>query len=384
MRHRSTPLATTLGGAALVCLAGGFGATVVRYDADTPRLDILVPLALAALFVGGWVLAVRAAPPVERLAPSPARDGIPSTLRAIRRDWGHVAAAYLTIWAPYAAARAAFGTGGSVVGSAFCALTLLFAVVMSLYATGLLTTQLGAAQRMLREDAVSGSVHAVRVRFGPAVREDYRRPTGTGVGSITTTSSYYVDLLSEGDSDGQKAIRLRSMDAGANFRIPIGEKHLSYAAAQLSGHSGWLCWPKRWKDIAGTDKQRQVSAAFVADTGHVVWGRTAERDWEPWLRGEAAPVRETDSGLAAEPLPHPSRFRPEAHTATLLIAAVAALTTVPYLLGSVSYVVGLVLGAVAGILALAAGVRLGFIGVQKQNMDPELWTVREEAHPSLR
>ncbi|MGA5896873.1 hypothetical protein [Streptomyces venetus] len=384
MRHRSTPVTTTLGGAALVCTAGALGAAVVRYDADAPRLDVLMPLALAALLAGGWLVAVRSAPPVERLPDSPARQGIPGTLGAIRRDWGYIAAAYLTAWAPYAAARAAYGKGGSVVGSAYCGLTLLFGVVVSLYAIGLLTGQLGAAQRMLAEDAASGSVHAVRVRFGTAVREEYRRPTGTGVGRILTTSSYYVDLVPDGGPDGQGAVQLKSMYAGDNFRIPIGEKHLSYAAAQLSGHSGWLCWPTRWKDIAGTDKQREVSAAFVADTGHVVWGQMAEQDWEPWLRGEAAPVRETDSGLTAEPLPHPSRFRPKVHTRTLLITVAAALTAVPYLLGAVPYELGLVLGAGAGFLTLAAAARLSVIGVTKQNMDPNLWTTRTKTHPSLR
>ncbi|MEW2402691.1 hypothetical protein [Streptomyces sp. NPDC046862] len=384
MRHRSTRFATTLGGAALVCSAVAWGAAVVRYDADAPRLDILVPLALAALLAGGWLLAVRAAPPVEPLPVAPARDGIPGKLGTIRRDWGYIGAAYVTAWAPFAAARAAYGEGGSLVGSAYCGLTLLFGVVVSLYAIGLLTDQLGAGQRMLKEDAASGGVHAVRVRFGTAVREEYRRPTGTGVGSIITTSSYYVDLLPEGDTDRQQAIRLQSMYAGDNFRIPTGEKHLSYAAAQLSGHSGWLCWPTRWKDIAGTDKQRSVSAAFVTDTGRVVWGQTAEQDWEPWLRGAAAPVCRTDSAVAAEPLARPSRFRPKVHTRTLLIAAIAALTAVPYLLGAVPYKLGLALGAAAGILALVAAARLSVLGVQKQNLDPELWTVRNESHPSLR
>ncbi|WP_327317979.1 hypothetical protein [Streptomyces sp. NBC_01235] len=383
MRHRSTPLATALGGAALLFTAVAWGSAVVRYDAVAPRLDILVPLALAALLAVGWLLAVRAAPPVEQLPAAAAREGIPATLGTVRRDWGHVGAAYLTVWAPFAAARAAYGEGGSVFGSAYCGLTLFFGVVMSLYATGLLTDQLGAAQRMLKEDAAAGSVHAVRVRFGTPVREEYRRPTGMGVGSVMTTSSYYVDLLPEGGADGQDAIRLKSM-SGDNFRIPIGEKHLSHAAAQLSGHTGWLCWPTRWKDIAGTDKQRRLSAAFVADTGHVVWGLMAQQDWESWLRDDAAPVRETDTGLAVEPLPRPSRFRSKVHARTLLIAAVAALTAVPYLVGAVPYGLGLALGAVAGVLALVAGGRLGIVGVQKQNMDPELWTVRHEAHPSLR
>lgn len=397
MRKRSTLLAKILGGAALACLAGGLGMTIVRYDAEAPRLDVLVPLALAAMLVGGWVLAVRAAPPVERIPlPSTHREGIPTTLGAVRRDWGYIAAVYLTIWAPYAAARAAAGTGGSVIGSAWCGITLLFAVAMSLYAIGLLKTQLGAAQRMLMEDAAAGSVHAVRVRFGTAVRQDYRAPAGTGVGDITTTNSYWVDLLPEGDfggdtggdtggdPGGQRVVRLQPMYSGDNFRVMIGDKHLSYAAAQLSGHSGWLCWPRRWKDIAATDKTRGVSAAFVSDTGHVVWGRTGQQDCEHWLRGGAAPVCETGSGPAAEPLPHPSRFLPKAHTRALLIAAAAALTAVPYLLGLVPHALGLALGAAAGILALAASASLTLIGIQRENMDPELWTVSDEAHPSLR
>ncbi|MFD4861625.1 hypothetical protein [Streptomyces atratus] len=379
MQHGSTPLARTLGAAALLSAVAAWGAASIRYDADAPRLDILVPLALAAVFAVSWLLASRLAPPVKPLpATAPPREGIPGKLGAVRRDWGFVAAAYLTVWAPYVAARTAYGDGGSILGSLYCLLAWLFGVVLSLYAIGLLKNQLGPAQRMLREDAAAGSVHAVRVRFGTPVREAYRYPTGNGVGQVATSSTYYVELVPEDDSGSPRTVRLQAM-SGYNFRINVGDKHLAQAAARLVGHSGWLCWPTRWRDIAGTDKQRKVSAAFVSDSGHVAWGVTPEEDYAGYLRAGAAPVRETDTALAVAPLPRPSRYFPKVHASHLRVAAVGALLAVPFLLGVVPYWAALLLGVISGALGLSAGMKKNGVGV-----DQEPWTVRERSHPSLR
>ncbi|AEY86217.1 hypothetical protein SHJG_0940 [Streptomyces hygroscopicus subsp. jinggangensis 5008] len=48
---------------------------------------------------------------------APARETIPGNLGAVRRDWGLVAAAYLTVWAPYVAACAANEGRGSLFGA---------------------------------------------------------------------------------------------------------------------------------------------------------------------------------------------------------------------------------------------------------------------------
>lgn len=66
MQRTSTPFARTLGAAALLSTAVAWGAAWIGYDADAPRLDVLVPLALAAVFVVGWLLACRSAPPCSR------------------------------------------------------------------------------------------------------------------------------------------------------------------------------------------------------------------------------------------------------------------------------------------------------------------------------
>ncbi|CAM5243761.1 hypothetical protein GCM10010345_71190 [Streptomyces canarius] len=101
MQHRSTPLARALGAAALLSAAAAWGAASIRSDTG-PRLDILVPLALAASSASGWLLVSRSAPLVEPLpVTAPARETIPGNLGAVRRDWGLVATAYLTVWAPY-------------------------------------------------------------------------------------------------------------------------------------------------------------------------------------------------------------------------------------------------------------------------------------------
>ncbi|MFI6862871.1 hypothetical protein ACIBKZ_23755 [Streptomyces sp. NPDC050421] len=382
MRHRSTLLSKAFGAAALASTAVAYGTALVRGNADAPRWDVLVPLTVGALLAGCWVLAVRAAPPVVRQPVAPARAQIPATLGAIRRDWRHITMAYLVIWAPFFAGAAAQRGSGSTLGGIWCSLTAFFAIVLSFYVLALVTTQLGPGQKILRADAAAGRVHAVRARFGDAVREQYRRPTGTGVGSISTVDFYYAELLPEGE-DGVRAVRPTVRFAamsGDSFRINLGDKHLSRAAAELVGHSGWLCWPTRWKDLAGTDKQRRVAAAFVTDTGHVVWGHTREDDWTTWLRGEIAPVRETDPTLSAQVLPSPSRFLPAAHGVSLLYAAAAAVLAVPYLVGAAPFGVGIGLGVAAGVVGFIAG---GRMSSGAKGLDPALWTVRQESHSSL-
>ena len=377
MSHVSTPLARTLGGAALLSTAVAWGAAALQYDPHDPRLDILVPLALAAVFVVGWLLACRAAPLVKPLpVTGPAREAIPGRLGTVRRDWGLVTTAYLVVWAPFAAANSAYNGGGSDLGVVYCVLTLLLGAVLSVCNLALLQSWLGREQRMLKEDAAAGGVHAVRVRFGTPVLETYRYPTGQGVGKIAARATYGVELVHEDDTDGERIVRLQAMNAGHSSAV--GNKHLGQAAAQLAGHDGWLCWPTRWRDIAGTNKERFVSAAFVSDSGHVVWGRTPEEDYEHFLRDDAAPLRKTDPALAVTPVPRPARYLPKVHAMHLRIAAVGALFAVPFLLDVVPHGIGLLLGVVSGALGIFAGMTLDSVPV-----DHELWTERTTSDPSL-
>ncbi|WP_405839650.1 hypothetical protein [Streptomyces sp. NBC_01518] len=377
MSHVSTPLARTLGGAALLSTAVAWGAAALQYDPHDPRFDILVPLALAAVFVVGWLLACRTAPLVKPLpVTGPAREAIPGRLGTVRRDWGLVATAYLVVWAPFAAANSAYNGWGSDMGVVYCVLTFLLGAVLSVCNLALLQSWLGREQRMLKEDAAAGGVHAVRVRFGAPVLETYRYPTGQGVGKIAARATYGVELVHEDDTDRERIVRLQAMNAGHSSAV--GNKHLGQAAAQLACHDGWLCWPTRWRDIAGTNKERHVSAAFVSDSGHVVWGRTPEEDYEHFLRDDAAPLRKTDPALAVAPVPRPARYLPKVHAMHLRIAAVGALFAVPFLLDVVPHGIGLLLGVVSGALGIFAGMTLDSVPV-----DHELWTERTTSDPSL-
>lgn len=178
----------------------------------------------------------------------------------------------------------------------------------------LLPSYLGREQRLLKEDAAAGGVH-------------------------------------EGDTDGERTVRLQAMNAGHSSTV--GDKHLSQSAAQLADHSGWLCWPTRWRDIAGTNKEHTVSAAFVSDSGHVVWG--ADTGGE--LRALSA--RRCRSQWETDP-------------------AVGALFAVPFLLDVVPHGIGLLLGVVSGALGIFAGMTLDSVPV-----DHELWTERTTSDPSL-
>ncbi|MFF5538478.1 hypothetical protein ACFY71_39520 [Streptomyces cinerochromogenes] len=376
MQHRSTPLARALGAAALLSTAVAWSAATIRSDTG-PRLDIVVSLAFAALSALGWLLASRSAPLVKPLpATAPAQKTVPGKLGAVRRDWGLIAVAYLTVWAPNVAACAANEGRESLLGDLFVVLTFILGAALSLCNLSLLQSYLDPAQRMLREDAAAGSVHAVRVRFGTPVRETYRYPTGKGVGRIGVRSSYYIELVPEGDTNGQGTVRLRTTHAGHS--VIVSEKHLTHAAAQLVGHGGWLCWPTRWRDIAGTEKERKVSAAFVSDSGHVVWGVTQEEDYAPYLREGSAPVCATDTALTVTPLPRPSRYFPKVHGWHLGVAAVGALLALPFLLDVVPYWASLLLGVLSGALGVFAGMTLDGVGV-----DQEPWSVRERLHPAL-
>ncbi|MFG2123745.1 hypothetical protein [Streptomyces sp. NPDC048710] len=378
MQHRSTPLARTLGAAALLSAAAAWGAASIQDYADGPRPDVLVPLALAAVFVVGWLLASRSAPLVKPLpTTAPPRETIPGKLGALRRDWGLIATAYLTVWAPFAAANSAFYSGpGSALPAAYCLLTFVLGVVLSLCNLCLFQGYLDRAQRMLRQDAAAGSVHAVRVRFGTPVQETYRYPTGKGVGRIGVKSTYCIELVPEDHTGVQRTVRLQTTHIGHS--IIVSEKHLTHAAAQLGGHGGWLCWPTRWRDIAGTNKERRVPAAFVSDSGHVVWGVTPEEDHTHYLRAGAAPACQTDTALAVAPLPRPSRYFAKVHASHLRVAAVGALLAVPFLLDAVPHWAGLLLGVISGALGLFAGMAMDGVGV-----DQEPWTRRETSHPAL-
>ncbi|MGV9254619.1 hypothetical protein [Streptomyces sp. NPDC003697] len=387
MRHRSTPPAVGIGAATLLCAAVAVAAAIVRYPFDAPRYDagaqrwdVLVPLALAAVLARGWVAAVKAAPAYDTLPAVAARTGIPARLGPVRRDWGRIAATYLVVWAPYAVARSAYGTGGSRLGVALCAVTFVYGLVPSLYGIGLLTRQLEAPHRLLRKDAAAGRVLALRVRVGTPVRQDYRTPARKGTGKVDTHTTYAIDLVPDTGPAGR--VRFGPMQ-GANFRTN-GERHLAHAAARLGGHTGWLCWPTLWKEIAATDRRRTVPAALVTDSGHVVWGETYEEDWGPWLRGGDVPLQATEAAARARPLARPSRYTPGVHSRALVLLLVAALVAAPALLGVGPGVVAVLLGAVAEGLIVFTSVRLAWPDTSREIMRPDLWKLRTESHPSLR
>ncbi|MFJ3964653.1 hypothetical protein [Streptomyces sp. NPDC090036] len=381
--RRSTPLARILGAAALLCAAVALGATQADRAGTTTgaaRPDILLPLLAAGVLAAGWVLAVRAAPQVEPLPAAPARTAIPAVLAAVRRDPGHLAGALLLVWAPYAAAAAAHAGSGSAAGSLICLIAFFFAIGTSPYALrDLLGRQLGSAERLLREDAAAGRVHAVRVRIDRAVREDPPRPAATGIRAPRADASRRLELIPSTPDGAPPPVGFRPM-SGSGFRTLTGDKHLAQAAAQLVGHEAWLCWPARWKLAlaAPTDRRFPLPAALVTDSGHVVWGRTFEEDWDRYLRAGAAPEHPTDPGLTAVPLPRPARFVPRAHGRGLLALAAAFLTALPCLLGLVTLPVALFLAVSAGLLVLGAGL---WISGSATRPDPRLWTVREETRP---
>ncbi|MEW2620477.1 hypothetical protein [Streptomyces sp. NPDC048106] len=278
------------------------------------------------------------------------------------------------VWAPNAAANSAFDNGQSSFTALYVVLTWLLGVVLSVYATVLLRSPLRTGQRVLRKDAAAGGVHAIRVRVRCPVRETNPYMTGDRARRVATSSAYCVELVPEDDADRQRTIRLQAIPAISkrHVRISPGDRHLAHAA--LVGHGGWLCRPERWRESIGADPQRRAAAAFVSDSGHVVWGVTPDKDHRKYLRAGAAPVRKTDPALAVKPLTRPSRHIdfPRVHFFRLVIATAGALLVLPCALGVVPGWAGLPLSMAAGALALLAGVPM-----RDEAEDRDRWTVRE-------
>ncbi|MFF0451651.1 hypothetical protein ACFYT4_35770 [Streptomyces sp. NPDC004609] len=117
-RTRATGLASGLGAGAYVSLGLACAAVIVFWGEAAPRWSVLVPLGLAVLCAGGWVLASRAAglvPGPGGPLPVPAGPDtagqdpppIPAVLPGSKQGVGPVAALFLVVWTPFFSALAA-------------------------------------------------------------------------------------------------------------------------------------------------------------------------------------------------------------------------------------------------------------------------------------
>ncbi|MFF0451652.1 hypothetical protein ACFYT4_35775 [Streptomyces sp. NPDC004609] len=115
------------------------------------------------------------------------------------------------------------------------------------------------------------------------------------------------------------------------------KRHFWDSVPSVIGQDAWLCWPATWEPITYLPLRIDVmSAVLVTDRGHIVWGRTGERDWVPHLRDRRAPLRRTDPGRTVTTAPRPSRCDGARTHRRLLGVLVLVLLPVLTLTGAVS------------------------------------------------
>jgi hypothetical protein len=344
-RLPATPRANWLGGSALACTGIAYTMVLAYWNEPLPRWSVVVPLALAVVLAGGWLLVSRATgalpdPAGPLPAPySPDRSGaepppIPAKLPPLRRHASIIVSGFLSVWAPFfavlGAMSAAFETmddnpnAPELVFILLLALAMIIGLVGSFAGLGLLTRTIGPPSTVLRDDAGDGRVRAIRVRIGTAVLD--HRPHGDRV-PHQDVHDVYLALAPHGDGETSPAeLRFGPMK-GDSFTPHLAERHFWNSVHRITGEDAWLCWPRNWEHVHLSQRLRSrvMPAVLVTDSGDLVWGRTGEREWIPHLRDKQAPLRDTDPGRAVAPPPHLSRYDPRSTPKRLLVGVAAVL-----------------------------------------------------------
>lgn len=178
-------------------------------------------------------------------------------------------------------------------------------------------TPAGPRQRVLRADAATGQVHAVRVRIGAPIWKRYEK-RGDKPGTIKAEHTHWLEVS---PVEGGVPLQISAMyPAGGGTGLTRTTTDLLQAGLQLACRQAWLCLPTRWKMI-----EKELPAALVVDTGHVVWGELSRDAARQYLadRISGAP-RLSQPHLSRPPEPRPARPREvppgSARTPTRLVA----------------------------------------------------------------
>ncbi|MEU6441502.1 hypothetical protein [Streptomyces sp. NPDC047046] len=397
MRHRSTALSAALGGISLVAALSGTVAVLVEdvtrvgSDEDGPMWTALVLFGLAVVSCAGWLLAVRAAPGVERLPDGPVRAGIPRRVAPIRRNWPRTGQVLLFLLAPYVLVRTAAPSPGSALGELPGFLLLIGTIAALARLPLLLGGQLPPPLRGFRRRvAAGGPVLAMRARLGRPIRVDVRTASSTGSGDIVTSVAYGLAFTPEGarevvSPEEEGFFGVEAVDERKLYRLTIGERHLSHSVAQLAGHEGWFCVPREWRAYTGARGERPlVPVFFASDSGHVVWAVIDPVLVERALSDGYLAPHETDMSLRAAPVRRPSLYLARAHDRVLVLGLGVVLATVPAMTGLVP-TWGTVLGGLAGLALLGRAAYVAITAPYRfQVQDERLWKHFEFTDPALR
>ncbi|WP_433341307.1 hypothetical protein [Streptomyces sp. CA-253872] len=379
--------------AALVGTVAVLVGDAVRYgsDDDGPMWTALVLCGLAVLCGAGWLLAVRAAPRVERLPEGPVRAGIPRRVAPIRRNWPRTGHVLLFLIAPYVLVRTAALPLGGFFGELLPFLVLIATLGALVRLPFLLSDQLPPAQRGFRRRvAAGGPVLATRARLGSPLRFDVRTASATGSGDIVTSVAYGIAVTPDGAREVSSPVDegffgIEAVEERRMFRLAIGERHLSHSVAQLAGHRGWFCVPREWRAYTGARGERPLVPVFFAtDSGHVVWAAIEPGFVASALAEGHLAQHGTDIALSAVPVRRPSFYVARAHDRVLALALGVVLATVPAMAGPVPGWVTVLCGF-AGVALLGRAAYVALTAPYRyQVQDEGLWKHVEFTDPALR
>ena len=201
--------------------------------------------------------------------------------------------------------------------------------------------------RVVRKDAASGPVPAVRVRPKAATRKEKVVPSDrAGREKVEVTTR--IEWVREDD--------------GPTISMEITNELNEVATLlRLGDQPGWLIAAQRWKLI-----KYYFPVVFVSDDGYCVWGsleRYSEAPtafgWRPNGGSGPFPGVATTPRVGIRLLPTPTWARPDVHLVPLLLATAAFGLTVPVLLGQQSAGVAQLLAAVSAALGITAVVEWG-------------------------
>ncbi|MFE3021870.1 hypothetical protein [Streptomyces sp. NPDC059256] len=330
------------------------------WNEPAPRWSVLVPLGLAVVFAVAWALVSHAADFVPGPAPASSTPGtdthtarqdpppIPAKLPLVKRNAGAAASRYLTLWTPFFAALAATSLTMSPEGdlpnsieasiAPLAVLAGLLGLVLTYFMHDLIGRTVQAPFTQVRDDAARGKVRAIRVHVDAAVAD--LRPRGSRAPLKDVHEHYLALTPHETDPDGEPREELRFGHMDDTTVHETGLRHLWDSVPHAVGQDAWLCWPKNWEPIYDRHFQRGswqvMPAVLVTDSGHLLWGRTGQHEWVPYLRERLAPLLQTDPGRTVAPPPRPSRYDGTRTPKQLLALLPAVLLAMLFLTGTLT------------------------------------------------
>ncbi|MFG2839357.1 hypothetical protein ACGFZH_09775 [Streptomyces zaomyceticus] len=353
MRHTVTEV---LRAVSLGCAAVAVVLCALHEGPGGARWDVLAALVVGAICVGAWALLTRneapSGPPVP--PPAPMHD-LPSVLPRNPVDWYLTTGMVLVAFAPWAVFR--YATSLEVLLPLVILGHMLLipwsATVLFLTVKHLLVRRLPEPQRLLAQDALAGSVVAVRFR-------------STGAEWIRLVPENSTKLI---DPPLEHVQQLKLQDAkgdwyGTHGLLPSlfgpdhARKQLAVFGPRFKGEHVWVYWPKRWEPVLSVARRRGHPAypvAVIADNGEMVWGYAA-LDYTDRYLTDPANLKATAPGVKARPVRPRPYFRAAVHGRMLVWLGIALAALVPVLLDLVSGGVSALLGAVAASAVIAAPV----------------------------